>query len=368
MNRLQPTRGTLADGRALYLFDDRPRRRLPPVDRRVPTQLPPPSEARWDPIMGEWVVIAPHRMGRGHTPETGCALCPSAGGAATEIPVASYDVAVFDNRYPALREPGSALPDVPTSLWAVAAAGGRCEVVSFSEEHRTSLAHLPVRRVATVVEAWAHRTEALNNTPGVEQVVCFENRGADIGATQSHPHGQIYGYPFVPARFARMRELARRARVLEECCLFCEVLAAEERAGERVVVRSAHWTAFVPHAARWPYEVHLYARRHVPDLPGLTSAERAELAGVYRAVLRCFDDVAEEPLPYMATWVQAPARRERDLTHLHAQIISDRFRPNQAKRLAAGELGAGAFVTEVVPENTARSLRKACEPTWRDTY
>ncbi|MEU6367460.1 hypothetical protein ABZ876_17415 [Streptomyces sp. NPDC046931] len=134
-----------------------------------------------------------------------------------------------------------------------------------------------------------------------------------------------------------------------------------------MVLRSEHGAAFAPFAARWPYEVHLNARGHMPGLPGLASAERAELAGVYRDVLRCFEDVAEEALPYTATWVQAPARRDRHPNHLHAQIISDRFRPDRPKRLAAGELGAATFVSEAVPEDTARSSRSACGPSRRDT-
>ncbi|MFC9288452.1 galactose-1-phosphate uridylyltransferase [Streptomyces sp. NPDC057052] len=353
-----PTHASLADGRSLYLFDDRPRRRAPAADPRPLPPLPAPGEARWDAVLGEWVVIAPHRTGRERPPEGGCALCPSSTRAPTEIPLPTYDVAVFENRYPALSGPGHPLPDRPNGPWATTTAAGRCEVVSFSDRHATSLARLPLHRLRTVVEAWAHRTEALNTTPGIEQVVCFENRGAAIGATQTHPHGQIYAYPFAPPRFARMREQARRTRQHTGDCLHCTLLTAEERAGERVVLRTAHWTAFVPYAARWPYEVHLYARRHVPDLPALTPDERADLAGAYRTVLRCFEEVAEEPLPYMATWVQAPARRERHLSHLHAQIISDRFAPDRAKRLAAGELGAGVFVSEAIPEEAAARLRR----------
>ncbi|MEU5386139.1 galactose-1-phosphate uridylyltransferase [Kitasatospora cineracea] len=359
MIRPAPVPAVLADGRTIHFYDDEQRHRPVPPDRRVLPPAGPPSELRWDATTEEWVIMAPHRAARAGGAGPGCALCPTTGGAATEVPAASYDVAVFENRYPALRGPGGPAPGAVPGPHAGAPAGGRCEVVSFSCAHDTSLARLPLRRMTTVVEAWADRTRRLNGLPGVEQVVCFENRGAELGATQAHPHGQIYAYPFVPARFGRMWEAAGRARGQGRPCPFCEVLAAEERAGERVVLRTPHWTAFVPYAARWPYEVHVYARRHTADLGGLGPEERADLARTYREVLRRFEHVEEAPLPYLALWCQAPAREGREAAHLHARIFSDRSRATGVKRLGAGELGAGAFVSEARPEEAAERLRAA---------
>ncbi|MFD8722638.1 galactose-1-phosphate uridylyltransferase [Streptomyces sp. NPDC059629] len=361
MSRPAPRSARLADGRALYLFDDHEHdgraHRAVPIDRRRLPPPPPRNQLRWDPLTDEWVVIAPHRLGRARGRGTGCALCPSTPGAPTEIPADTYDVAVFENRFPALH--GAAEVSVATAegTRTSISAAGRCEVIAFSSEHHTAPAELSVHRIGTVVEAWIHRTRALNALPGVVQVVCFENRGAEIGATQSHPHGQIYGYPFEPARLRRMREAAWRSRGQGVDCLHCHLLKAEERDGERLVLRTDRWTAFVPFAARWPYEVHLYPRRHVSELRELDASECRELAEVYRSLLRRFQYVDSAPLPYMALWVQAPARGDEGLTHLHAQLFSDRFSPGVAKRLAAGELGAGTHVSEAVPEETARRLR-----------
>ncbi|SDC49747.1 galactose-1-phosphate uridylyltransferase [Streptomyces prasinopilosus] len=317
------------------------------------------SRLRWDALAGEWVVMAAHRLKRPFSGVTSvCPLCPGTG-AECEIPGGAYDVAVFDNRYPALGAPGprGAPPAAPEPFTDVPAAGV-CEVVSFGSAHNTTLAEQPVRRVRTVIEAWADRTRALNSRPDVAQVVCFENHGAAVGASLAHPHGQIYGYPFVPPLLARGRDAARRARRAGGC-LFCDTVAAEEVAAVRVVLAGRHWIAMVPYAARWPFEVHLFARRHVPDLPALDEEERAELALVYRSVLRRFAAVAETPLPYMALWAQAPARGGREADHLHARLFSTHGVDGRVKRLAAGELGTGAWVSEADPEAAAAALRAA---------
>ncbi len=333
--------GLLSDGRTIRFYEDEPRPPRLVHDTRGLTRVRADAQVRWDPITEEPVIVAAARQRRRPAEGQHCPLCPSAPGRATEIPCPDYDVVVLDNRYPAL------------------APAGACEVVSFSSTHDVSLARLPVSRVRTVIDAWAERTSELNGAPDVRQVFCFENRGARIGATLTHPHGQIYAYPFVPARLARMGEVAQRARAAGRGCPACRLVERESAAATRIVVRSAHWLAFVPGTARWPYEIHAYALRHVPDLPTLDEAERADLATVYRSLLRRFETVSDAPLPYVAMWFQAPAQGERALHHLHVQIFTDRYDDTRVKRPAAGEYGAGVFVTEADPEHTATHLRGA---------
>src|SRR6185437_1363406 len=150
-----------------------------------------------------------------------------------------------------------------------------------------------------VVEAWRHRTADLIAIPGVEQVFCFENRGKEIGVTLTHPHGQIYAYPFLPTRTQALVRQSRSHRSTTGRSLLSDVLAAELRSGQRVVAESEHWVAYVPAAARWPLEVHLAPRREVPDFPALTDAERADLAVVYLELLgrvdRFFEGVEQTP-------------------------------------------------------------------------
>ena len=358
-NHLRYTRsaGRLADGREIIFFD---RKLAEPRTIRDERDLPAVSTAsqlRYDPLLDEWVTMASHRQSRTHLPPTDeCPLCPSRG-RRTEIPAPDYDVVVFENRFPSLAmsaaDPGPGSPLVPRRPGI-----GRCEVVCFTDDHDASFASLAPDAARLVIEAWADRTAELSALPGVEQIFCFENKGREIGVTLSHPHGQIYAYPFVTPRTRAMFASAERHRERTGRNLFADVLAAERDAGVRVIGSTEHWTSFVPAAARWPVEVHLYPHRQVPDIPALTDAERDDLARSYLDLLRRLDALYDRPLPYVAGWHQAPARTGRDLAYLHLQVFSIRRAADKLKYLAGSESGMGAFITDVLPEDVARRLRE----------
>jgi UDPglucose--hexose-1-phosphate uridylyltransferase len=175
--------------------------------------------------------------------------------------------------------------------------------------------------------------------------------------TLSHPHGQIYGYPFVPPRFFRAAEAMRRYAERTGGCLQCQQLSAELAAGDRIVCQSPGWVAYVPFAARWPYEVRVAPREHLPDLPALTSGLRDELAEVYLDVLKRFDRLFDTPVPYIAGWQQAPVRQDRDVWHLAAEIFTIRRAPGKLKYLAGSESAAAIWINDVAPEVAAARLR-----------
>jgi UDPglucose--hexose-1-phosphate uridylyltransferase len=359
---LKRTAARLADGREIIYFDENDdAARVLDDPRALPTTTTA-SELRYDALLDEWVGIASHRQGRTHLPPTHeCPLCPSTPERATEIPSPDYDVVVFENRFPSFAQVVPEVPDTVDpggSLFRRKRGVGRCEVVCFTSDHDLSFGQLSLERVRLVVEAWVDRTLELSRLPHVEQVFCFENRGREIGVTLSHPHGQIYAYPFVTPRTRRMLDTARSHRERTWRNLFADVLDEERAAGVRVVLESEHWTAFVPAAARWPVEVYLYPRRHVPDLPALTDAERDDFAAIYLDVLGRLDALFAVPLPYIAAWHQAPVRIDRDLAYLHLQVFSIRRAVDKLKYLAGSESGMGAFVTDVLPEDIARRLRE----------
>ena len=215
----------------------------------------PEQAVRWDPLLGEWVVIAAQRQDRTFLPPPDqCPLDPSAPGRPTEIPADSYDVVVFENRFPSLRG-ASALPGTEAAEQAGPALDdglspqrpgyGRCEVVCFTSVHNACFASLTPRRVRTVVEAWADRTATLSAMDGIEQVYCFENRGEEIGVTLHHPHGQIYAFPFVTPRTRQMVAQSRSYTAQTGRNLFDDLLSAEQKDGTRMVAANEHWTAFV---------------------------------------------------------------------------------------------------------------------------
>ncbi|MBE3001272.1 galactose-1-phosphate uridylyltransferase [Nocardiopsis sp. HNM0947] len=341
---MRKTTARLADGRQIIYYDEpgSARRTLHEDPRELPERAPG-SELRTDPLTREQVVVAAHRQGRTHLPPSDqCPLCPSTGGRHTEIPSPDYDVVAFENRFPSL-----------------SGDEGRCEVLCFSSDHDTSLARLGAGRVRTLVDAWADRSAALAERPGIEQVYCFENRGPEIGVTLHHPHGQIYALPFVTPRTSTVLASARAHREETGGDLFEDVLSAE-RKGPRVVVENEHWTAFVPEAARWPVEVHVYPHRPVPDLPSLDGAERDAFAELYTDLLGRLDGLFGAPLPYVSAWHQAPVRdaEARALSRLRLEVFSVRRAENKLKYLAGTESGMGVFINDVAPESTARRLRE----------
>ncbi|MFC4062559.1 galactose-1-phosphate uridylyltransferase [Planomonospora corallina] len=347
----------LADGRELFYYDSQDGADRGAVDERELPPRPTASELRYDPLTEEWVAIAGHRQSRTFLPPADeCPLCPSAPGRRSEIPASSYEVVVFENRFPSFSTRiGEHAP--AGGLSEVRPGAGRCEVVCFTPEHDSSFSRLSPGQVELVMEAWIDRTTELSAVPGVEQVFCFENRGAEIGITLAHPHGQIYAYPYVTPRTKLTLAAAGRHRERTGRNLFADVLAAEREAGVRVVAANEHWTAFVPAAARWPYEVHLYPHRRVPDLAGLEAAERAAFGPLYTEVLRRLDGLFGVAMPYVAAWHQAPVRTGRDLAYAHLELFSIRRAPNKLKYLAGSESAMGAFVNDVLPEEAARRLR-----------
>ncbi|WP_149179868.1 galactose-1-phosphate uridylyltransferase [Streptomyces sp. TRM49041] len=344
---MKKTSTRLADGRELVYYDSRDDAVRDAVDPRALDQVSTTSEIREDALLGDAVAVASHRQGRTfHPPADECPLCPSRRGRHTEIPDHHYDVVVFENRFPSL-----------------AGDSGRCEVVCFTPDHDASFADLTEEQAGLVLDAWTDRTAELAEVPGVEQVFCFENRGAEIGVTLGHPHGQIYGYPFTAPRTALMlRSLDRHAQRTGGRNLFDDLVARERADGERVVLATGQWTAFVPYAAHWPYEVHLYPARRVPDLRALDGAARTEFPQVYLELLRRFDRLfgeGEPPTPYISAWHQAPfGDPRREGFALHLELFTIRRTSGKLKFLAGSESGMSVFINDVPPEAAARRLRE----------
>ncbi|MCT9091942.1 galactose-1-phosphate uridylyltransferase [Streptomyces sp. ASQP_92] len=347
---MKKTSTRLADGRELLYYDARDDLVRDESDRRPLDPVSTASELRHDPLLGDTVVVASHRQGRTYLPPAdACPLCPSREGRDSEIPAADYDVVVFENRFPSL-----------------AGDSGRCEVVCFTSDHDASFADLTEEQAALVLEAWTDRTAELAELPQVRQVFCFENRGAEIGVTLGHPHGQIYGYPFTTPRTALMlRSLAEHRARTGGRNLFDDVVERELTEGTRVVLEGEHWVAFVPYAAHWPYEVHLHPKRRVPDLRALDEAARTEFPQIYLELLRRFDRIFgpdEPPTPYISAWHQAPFRGEEAVDRaefgLHLELFTIRRTSGKLKYLAGSESGMNVFINDVPPEAAAERLRE----------
>jgi UDPglucose--hexose-1-phosphate uridylyltransferase len=302
------------------------------------------SVQRFNELRGEQVVYAIDRQDRTFLPSAEhCPLDPTRpGGPQTEIPVAAFQIAVFDNRFPAFEAPG-----------------GAAEVVVYTDEHNGSFATLSDARAEALMWVWRHRYEELGARPDVDYVMIFENRGVEVGVTLHHPHGQIYGYPFIPPVPAL--ELAADERL--GGCAPCELLRRELQDEERLLFEGERVVAYVPRAARWAYEAHVVMREHHASLLDCDADDLRELAVALQTLVRGYDALFERPFPYVMVVHQAPtvgpARAREHGGHLHVEFYPPLRTAEKLKFLAGSEQGAGTFISDTLPEETAVALREA---------
>jgi UDPglucose--hexose-1-phosphate uridylyltransferase len=339
------------DGRVLHLYGAV----HGSLGEDLPRLQPAALHQRLDALTGDWVAVSPSRNTRplthAATRSPACPLCP--GG--PEVPF-DYDAAVFENRFPSLVGSPPEVPDGPAHL--LARSTGRCEVVLYTSQHTGSVATLTPAQVARVFAIWRDRSAELFADPAIAAVLVFENRGEEVGATLSHPHGQIYAFDRLPPITARRVSVLERHRAEEGACLSCAVVATDD-ASQRVVATSEHFTVAVPFAARWPYEVHVRARRHgCRRLPDLTAAEQAELARLLQEVVRRYDALYGFELPYLCTVQQAPTvgRAAVQDWHLSLELLPPHRGRDKLKVRASVETATGAFINDTLPETSAAEL------------
>jgi len=307
---------------------------------------------RQDLLTGEWVAIASHRQGRAFLPpKEFCPLCPTKSDFGTEVADSNFEVVVFENRSPSFSAPSDELsPDTIQAL-------GRCEVVVFSDHHEGSFGSLDSTHMRTVLAAWIDRTREISKLPYVEQIFVFENRGEEVGVTLNHPHGQIYSYPFITPRTMKMLTVAQDHFNKTGVPLLSSVIQRELQDQVRIISQNEHWVAYVPYAARYPYEIHIAPKVFVPDFAELTDVVADAFPEIAKEVLLRLDGVFGIPMAYIAAWHQAPVRTGRDVLGLHWQITSVRRAPGKLKYLAGSESAMGAFIMDVKPESSAEQLR-----------
>jgi UDPglucose--hexose-1-phosphate uridylyltransferase len=321
-----------------------------------PTVQPGALQERFDRLTATWIAFSPARNTRPHSSDerrTGpaCPLCP--GG--PEVPF-SYEAAVFDNRYPALMDPP---PPVPAAE-LIRPSAGRCEVVLYTEEHEGSVATLSPEALARVVAVWRDRSRDLWSDTRHRFVLMFENRGEAVGATLSHPHGQIYAFDHLPPFIVGRIDALRAGRTDGGECVACTV-AEEDARSDRVLDLEGPWVVAVPFAPRWPYEVHVRSRRHgLRRFGDLSPEEATALARLLRRVVLRYDGLFGFELPYMMTILEAPDGI--DDWHLGIEFLPPHRNERLTKVRASVETATGLFITDQLPETSAQRLRGVAIP------
>jgi UDPglucose--hexose-1-phosphate uridylyltransferase len=325
-------------------------------------------DRRFEQLRGEEVVYAIQRQERTFLPSREhCPLCPTKpGGAPTEIPFPAFEIAVFENRFPAFQAPD-----------------GAAEVVVYTDRHDGSFGTLTPERAQALMWVWRHRYAELGAREDVDYVFIFENRGVEVGVTLHHPHGQIYGYPFIPP--VPKLELAADERL--GGCAPCQLLRGELTDRRRILYENQSVVVYVPYAARWAYEAHVVMRQHRASLLDCQPAELTQLADALQTLVRGYDALFDRPFPYVMAVHQAPTGDRRadavggvdvgvgsgsvDATaagespgaaghgHLHVEFYPPLRTADKLKYLAGSEQGAGTFISDTLPEESAARLREA---------
>ena len=335
-----------ADGRRLLVYGDLGGS----LEDETPADEPQAIHKRLDVFTDAWIGIAPARNARPLDSVVeavdACPFCP--GGAEVPFP---YEAVVFDNRFPSFRPTP---PPPPALRGPTEPARGRCEVVLYTHRHEASFGRLSPTELARVLAVWIDRSRELWSDPAHAYVCVFENRGAEVGATIAHPHGQIYALDHVPPITVAKAAAHRRHRERGGTCLSCEATREDARS-DRVVSANESFVAAVPFAARWPFEVAVRARRHgLGRLSELDPGEQRDLALALRDVVRRYDALFDFPLPTMMVAQEAPAG-EPDW-HLAFELYPLQRAPDATKIRASVETGLGLFLNDVAPEDAARRL------------
>ncbi|MEQ9518617.1 MAG: hypothetical protein RLN89_04160 [Parvibaculum sp.] len=336
---------TKADGRTLTFFGWAPHQGelvpdLPPVENGSAPYR------RWHPLRHEWVSYAGARQGRTFLPDAGsCPLCPAGGERGlTEIPATNFEAAVFENRFPAFTMDAGDVAAPEGSEPAL----GKCEVVVFSPDHNGSLGGQSVERIELLFELWAARARAMMDEGGLLAVLPFETRGEEIGVTLPHPHGQIYGFGFVPDLLLKSAEAQKKEPIVAEMVSTLDAATILDDAPNAV--------SFVPPIARYPFETWIAPRERIAGPWELTNETRADMARLLKRSLLRLDGLFGKPMPYVLS-VQVAPKGYEDSYHFTVQLWPLRRDVNKMKFLASVEQVSGVFLVDIPPDIAAAQLK-----------
>lgn len=314
------------------------------------------AELRWHPFIKDWVMVASHRQNRPQMPKDWCPFCPGSG----KVPD-HYDVLEYDNDFPALMQNPPEPDRVGNDFFKTEKAYGKCEVILYSPEHTVTLPELPDDHVVKLVELWTQRFVELSKDEKIKYIFIFENRGEVVGVTMPHPHGQIYGYPFIPKKIELELEASREHFDKHHECLMCRFLKEEQKFGKRVIFENEDFSVVLPFFVEYPYGVYIISRRHIQNLAQMTGREKQNLAKAVRETAGMLDSLFDMKFPYMMCMHQDPVNSisTEDYYHFHIEFFPPMRSKEKQKFNASSETGVWAHCNPTSPEEKAEELKAA---------
>ncbi len=331
---------------------------------------------RYNPLTREWVLVSPHRTQRpwqGQVDSTSapnepaydpaCYLCPGNMRANGHRNPAYSGPFAFDNDFPALLAESPPDRFEEGGLLEAESERGICRVVCFSPQHNLTLASMPENEIRQVVEIWAQQFETLLSLPHIGHVQIFENRGALMGASNPHPHCQIWANETAPNEALKEQESLGEFSIEHDTCLLCEYVALERKLAERIVCENQSFVHLVPFWAVWPFETMLLSKRHVSGLDDLTSEERDDLSAILKQLGRRYDNLFSASFPYtMGFHQRVAADGARDLSHLHAHYYPPLLRSATIRKFLVGYELLAMPQRDLTAEAAAKRLRETKPP------
>ena len=314
------------------------------------------AELRYNPLTKDWVMIASHRQNRPQMPKDWCPFCPGSG----KVPE-NFTVHKHDNDFPALSQNPPVPDDVETELYKTKESYGKCEVILYSPEHTVTLPELSVPHIRELVDLWAERFCELKKDEKIKYIFIFENRGDVVGVTMPHPHGQIYGYSYIPKKLEVEIESAKEHLSDTGKCLFCDILDNEIKAKDRIIIENEDFITFLPFFTDYPYGVYISAKEHIQNLSQFSDRQKDNLAKILKETAGMLDNLFDYPFPYMMCMHQDPVNSGdfSDCFHFHIEFYPPMRAADKQKFNASSETGAWAACNPTAPEEKAVELRAA---------
>lgn len=313
------------------------------------------AELRWHPLTRDWIMIASNRQNRPQMPKDYCPFCPSFGN------VPEYEVMKYDNDFPALSQDPPEPDNVSNDFFKVRPSYGKCEVILYSPGHTVTLPELSDGHMKKLVDLWCDRFEAMRADEKIKYIYPFENRGDVVGVTMPHPHGQMYGYSFLPKKLQLETESAREYYEEKGKCLFCDMLQNELASEKRIIFQNEAFTVFLPFFCEYPYGVYIFPNRHIPYMTDLTEDEKFLLGITIRDTVGMLDSLFDYRFPYMMCMHNAPVNMGdySEDYHFHIEFFPPMRSRDKQKFNASSETGAWAHCNPTCPEDTSQELREA---------